>query len=150
MARLWLREQPRTGRESWPRDWRLSHRSECCRWYWDMELEWYFNLSPATQKRKHFANVIGDVDVWTLPFNQAHIASQVILCLAFQHFSISALTDQFSRLSTKFHRKIIALGTQPESRAQKTQLPTWHWTPLDAAAWCLCMSSVTFWANPNG
>lgn len=66
------------------------------------------------------------------------------------HFSISELTDQFSRLSTKFHRKIIALGTQPESRAQKTQLPTWHWTPLDAAAWCLCMSSVTFWANPNG
>jgi len=25
----------------------------------------------------------GDVAVWTWPFNQAHIARQVILCLAF-------------------------------------------------------------------
>jgi len=37
--------------------------------------------------------------------------------------SAPALTDQFSRLSTKFHRKIIALGTQPESQAQKIQNP---------------------------
>lgn len=83
----------------------------------------YSNLSPAIQKRKYFANVLEDgdwdvdvdVDVWTWPFNQAHIARQVILCAA-SHFSL--LTDQFSRLSTKFHRKIIALGTQPENQSQ--------------------------------
>jgi len=35
----------------------------------------------------------GDVAVWTWPFNQAHIARQVILCLAFLRLRLRSLTN---------------------------------------------------------
>lgn len=74
---------------------------------------------------------------WQLPFNQAHFKQVILLhltvyCCCFSSyyccccccyscaFCAFLLTDQFNRLSTKFHRKIIALCTQP-ANSQKTK-----------------------------
>lgn len=77
---------------------------------------------------------------WQLPFNQAHFKQVILLhltvyCCCFCSyyyccccccccyscaFCAFLLTDQFNRLSTKFHRKIIALCTQP-ANSQKTK-----------------------------
>lgn len=59
-----------------------------------------------------------DLNVWTWPFNQAHNARQVILC-AFCCISVAfLLTDQFSWLSTKFHRlgRSSHLARNPKAR----------------------------------